>query len=69
MKNILNASELFRENEYEIIFLPDSLCEEIDEAIKQSKTYHNRDDFVSSAVERFISDVSDEKILRSMKTR
>ncbi|MGB6679759.1 MAG: hypothetical protein WBF08_00365 [Candidatus Bathyarchaeia archaeon] len=62
MKRIVTASELFKEDEYEIIFLPESLCDEIDEAIEQTNIHHNRDDFVSSAVEKFISDVSEEKV-------
>jgi metal-responsive CopG/Arc/MetJ family transcriptional regulator len=62
MKQIVTASDLFKEDEYEIIFLPESLCEEVDEAITQTKSYNDRDEFVSSAVDKFISDVSEEKI-------
>ena len=57
MKSIVKAADLFKENEYEIIFLPESLCEEIDEAIKQTEEYHNREDFVSKAIDKFLSDV------------
>ncbi len=62
MKRIATASELFKEDDYEIIFIPESLCEEIDEIIKQTKSHHDRDDFVSSAIDKFISDGSEEKI-------
>jgi metal-responsive CopG/Arc/MetJ family transcriptional regulator len=57
MKTITKASELFKENEYEIIFIPESLCEEIDDAIKLTQKYNDREDFVSSAIEKFIYDV------------
>ncbi len=55
MKRIITASEFFREDDYEIIFIPESLCEEIDEAIKQTNIHHDRDDFVSSAINKLIS--------------
>ncbi|MFC1506968.1 hypothetical protein ACFLQ6_07855 [Thermoproteota archaeon] len=67
MKRLVTASELFKEDEYEIIFLPESLCEDIDGAIKQSESYNDRDEFVSSAVDKFISEVSEEKIKISKK--
>ena len=59
MKSIITASDLFKEDEYEIIFLPETLCEEIDEAIKQTKIHNNRDEFVSSAIEKYISLVNE----------
>jgi metal-responsive CopG/Arc/MetJ family transcriptional regulator len=68
MKRIVTASELFKEDEYEIIFLPESLCEEIDEVIKQTNSYNDRDEFVSSAVGKFISEVSEDKIKINKKT-
>ena len=68
MKRLVTASELFKEDEYEIIFLPESLCEEVDEAIEQSISYNDRDEFVSSAVDKFISDVSEEKMQKFIST-
>jgi metal-responsive CopG/Arc/MetJ family transcriptional regulator len=62
MKKIVTASELFKEDEYEIIFLPESLCEEVDGAIKQTNSYNDRDEFVSSAIDKFISEISEDKI-------
>ncbi len=69
MKTIMKALELFREDEYEIIFLPETLCEEIDEAITQNKSHKDRDDFVSSAIEKFISSAIAEKTRRYSKKR
>lgn len=69
MKTIVTASELLREEEYEIIFLPESLCEEIDETIKQNKSHKDIDDFVSSAIEKFISSAIKQKTRRYPKKR
>jgi metal-responsive CopG/Arc/MetJ family transcriptional regulator len=68
MKRIVTASELFKEDEYEIIFLPESLCEEIDVAIEQTKSYNDRNEFVSSAVDKFISKVSKDKLKIDKRT-
>ena len=68
MKNIVTTSELFNEDEYETLCLPESLCEEIDEAIEQIKSYNVRDDFISSVLEKFISDVNKEKFHRILKS-
>jgi len=62
MKHIATASELFKEDEYEIIFIDETLCKEIDETIKLTNSYNNRDEFVSSAVDKLISEVSEDKI-------
>jgi len=62
MKRIVTASELFKEDEYEIIFLPESLCEEVDDAIKQTNSHNDREEFVSSAIDKFLSEVSEEKV-------
>jgi vacuolar-type H+-ATPase subunit F/Vma7 len=62
MKRIVSASEVFKENEYEIIFIDEKLCQEIDTAIKQSKEYSNIEKFVTCAVDKFISEVSEDKI-------
>ena len=68
MKRIVRPSGLFKEDEDEIIFLPESLCEEIDVAIKQTKSYTDRNEFVSSAVSKFISTVSEDKIKFDKRT-
>jgi metal-responsive CopG/Arc/MetJ family transcriptional regulator len=62
MKRIVTTSELFKEDEYEIIFIDEKLCEEIDAAIKKSKGFNNREEFVTCAVDKFISEVSEDKI-------
>ncbi len=54
MKNIVKTSEIFREEEYEVIYLPETLVKEIDSAIEQTKICHDRDEFVSSAINKFI---------------
>jgi len=63
MKKILTASDIFKENEYDIIFLPESLLQEIDLVIKQNN-YSDREEFISSAVEKFIHVAIEEKIQR-----
>lgn len=54
-ENIIKTSEIFREKEYEVIYLPETLVKEIDNAIEQTKIWHDRDEFVSSAINKFIS--------------
>jgi hypothetical protein len=49
MDPVVKASDLFIKNEYEeyeTIFLSESLCDEIDEIIKKTKKYNDREHFV-----------------------
>jgi metal-responsive CopG/Arc/MetJ family transcriptional regulator len=62
MKNIVKTSEISREEEYEVIYLPETLVKEIDNAIEQTKICHDRDEFVSSAINKFISTPVKKKI-------
>jgi metal-responsive CopG/Arc/MetJ family transcriptional regulator len=59
MDPVVKASDLFIKNEYEpyeTIFLSESLCNEIDEIIKKTKKYNDREHFVYSAINEFISE-------------
>lgn len=50
---------------HELIYVPECLVQEIDDIIKNSRLYRNREDFVFDAIEKFISDAVKEKIERS----
>jgi hypothetical protein len=50
---------------YELIYVPEYLVQKIDDIIKNSRLYRNREDFVFDAIEKFISDAVKEKIERS----
>ncbi|MGB6681512.1 MAG: hypothetical protein WBF08_09365 [Candidatus Bathyarchaeia archaeon] len=62
MKSIVKTSEIIREEEYEEIYLPETLVKEIDNAVEQTKICRDRDEFVSSAIHKFISAAIKEKI-------
>lgn len=62
MKSIVKTSEIIREEEYDIIYLPETLVKEIDNAVEQTKIFDDRDEFVSSAINKFISAPVKEKI-------
>jgi Arc/MetJ-type ribon-helix-helix transcriptional regulator len=61
MKNIVKTSKVLIEDEYEVIHLPETMVKQIDEAIEISKIYCDRDEFVSSAIHKFISTPLKEK--------
>ena len=50
---------------HELIYVPKCLVREIDEIIRNSRLYRNREDFVFDAIEKFISVAVKEKIERS----
>jgi len=62
MKRIVSATEIIKENEQEVIFLPESMIEEIDKVIKENNDYNDREEFVIAAVEKFIKAAIQEKI-------
>ena len=53
------------DDDHELIYVPEYLVQEIDDIIKNSRLYRNREDFVFDAIEKFISDAVKEKIERS----
>jgi metal-responsive CopG/Arc/MetJ family transcriptional regulator len=53
------------DDNHELIYVPECLVQEIDDVIKNSRLYRNREDFVFDAIEKFISDAVKEKIERS----
>ncbi|WP_455369722.1 hypothetical protein [[Eubacterium] cellulosolvens] len=54
---------------HELVYVPECLVREIDDIIKNSRLYRNREDFVFDAIEKFISDAVKEKIERSYVRR
>ena len=69
MKNIVKTTEVLIEDEYEVIHLPKTMVKQIDEAIEISKIYCDRDEFVSSAINKFIPTPLKEKTQRSPKKK
>lgn len=53
------------DDDRELIYVPEYLVQKIDDIIKNSRLYRNREDFVFDAIEKFISDAVKEKIERS----
>lgn len=53
------------DDNHELIYVPEYLVQKIDDIIKNSRLYRNREDFVFDAIEKFISDAVKEKIERS----
>ena len=53
------------DDSHELIYVPEYLIQEIDDVIKNSRLYRNREDFVFDAIEKFISDAVKEKIEKS----
>lgn len=53
------------EDSHELVYVPESLIREIDDLIKNSILYRNREDFVFDAIEKFITEAVKEKIERS----
>ena len=53
------------DDSHEVVYVPEYLVREIDDIIKNSRLYRNREDFVFDAVEKFISDAVKEKLERS----
>ena len=42
------------DDSHELIYVPECLVQEIDDIIKNSRFYRNREDFVFDAIEKFI---------------
>jgi hypothetical protein len=54
MKRMINASEIIMEDEQDLIFLPESMIEEIDNVIKHANYYPDGEEFVTAVIEKFI---------------
>ena len=68
MESTLNTSKVFRENEYDVIFLPMTIVKEIGKIIKQFRIHGDREELIS-AVEKFIVAAIEEKIQRNPKKK
>ena len=56
MKRKAKISDTLETNEQDVIYLPESILREIDRAIKNTKLYGNREEFIEAAIQNFISD-------------
>ena len=59
-KRKVKNSDNVETNEEDVVYLPESTLREIDIAIKHTKLYSNREDFIEAAIQNFISDTSQE---------
>ena len=60
MKRKAKTSDSLEENEQDVVYLPESTLREIDNAIKNTKLYGNREEFIEAAIQNFISDTNKE---------
>jgi len=60
MKRKAKTSDNLETNEEGVVYLPESTLREIDTAIKHTKLYSNREEFIEAAIQNFISDTSQE---------
>ena len=55
----------FRNDDHELICLSEDLIQKIDDIVRNSRIYRNRNEFIFDAIEKFITDAVEEKIVRS----
>ena len=67
MGRIIQASDLFRKDLYELILIQESLINDIDTLIKHTKNHKERQKIITDAVEKFIESATKEKIQRESK--
>ena len=60
MKRKAKTSDTLETNEEDVVYLPESILKEIDKAIRNSKFYNNREEFIGAAIQNFISDTNKE---------
>ncbi len=60
MKRKAKISDNLETSEEDVVYLPESTLREIDTAIKHTKLYSNRGEFIEAAIQNFISDTSQE---------
>ena len=58
MKRKAKTSDTLETNEQDVVYLPESTLREIDRAIKHTKLYRDREDFIEAAIQNFISDAN-----------
>jgi hypothetical protein len=64
---IIQASDLFRKDLYELILIQESLINDIDTLIKHTKNHKEKQEIITDAVEKFIESATKEKIQRESK--
>ena len=69
MGRIIQASDLFRKDMYELILIQESLINDIDTLIKHTKNNTEREEVITAAVEKFIESATKEKIQRESKQK
>jgi len=66
---IIQASDIFRKDMYELILIQESLINDIDTLIKHTKNHKEREEVITPAVEKFIELATKEKIQRESKQK
>lgn len=61
MKRKAKTSDNLETNEEDVVYLPESTLREIDTAIKNTKLYSNREEFIEAAIQNFISIANKQK--------
>jgi metal-responsive CopG/Arc/MetJ family transcriptional regulator len=64
---IIQASDIFRKDMYELILIQESLINDIDTLIKHTENHKEREEIITDAVEKFIESPTKEKIQRHSK--
>jgi len=64
---IIQASDIFRKDMYELILIQESLINDIDTLIKHTENHKEREEIITDAVEKFIESATKEKIQRHSK--
>ena len=60
MKRKAKTSDNLETTDEDVVYLPESTLREIDTAIKNTKIYSNREEFIEAAIQNLISDTSQE---------
>ncbi|WP_455369674.1 hypothetical protein [[Eubacterium] cellulosolvens] len=68
MGRIIQASDIFRKDMYELILIQESLINDIDMLIKHTENHKEKEEFIIAAVEKFIESATKEKIQRHSKS-
>ena len=69
MGRIIQASDIFRKDMYELILIQESLINDIDTLIKHTQNNKEREEVITAAVEKFIESATKEKIQRESKQK
>lgn len=67
MGRIIQASDIFRKDMYELILIQESLINDIDQLIKHAKNNKEQEEIITVTIEKFIESATKEKIQRHSK--